>query len=64
MTSTRPQVYSVFEVADVLGIHEKTIRNLMRAGKLGYAQAGHKTRVFITEAQLAAYIDTITVDPS
>ena len=59
-----PRVYSVLEAAHLLGIHEKTVRTLMRGGHLGYVQAGHKTKIFITEAQLAAYLDAHTVDPS
>lgn len=44
MTLQKP-FYSIYEAADVLGVHERTIRNHIRAGDLKAGKAGRQWRI-------------------
>lgn len=45
--------YSIYEAAAVLGVHERTIRNHIRAGDLKAGKAGRQWR--IAKADLLAF---------
>jgi excisionase family DNA binding protein len=56
-------VRTIEEVARYLGgIHHQTVRKLIRTGELGHVRVGR--RIFVTDDQLAEYIDTHTISPA
>ncbi|AUG81363.1 MerR family transcriptional regulator [Kitasatospora sp. MMS16-BH015] len=50
------QYYSVEQVAELLGLHVKTVRGYVRDGRLGASQVGRQYR--ISRADLAAFTGT------
>jgi excisionase family DNA binding protein len=48
------------QVADILGISDRTIHKLCREGKLGYSQVDAKHRRF-TQEHVEAYIRSVSV---
>ena len=48
------------QVAEILGISDRTVHKLCRDGKLGYAQIDSKHRRF-TEEHVEAYIRSVSV---
>lgn len=51
---------SIFEVSEHLGIHEQTVRDIIRRGELGTVRIGK--RILVRDDQLAAFIDAHTID--
>lgn len=52
--------YSIYEAAAVLGVHERTIRNHIRAGDLKAGKVGRQWR--IAKADLLDFVAPVTVD--
>jgi excisionase family DNA binding protein len=51
------------EVAEILGISERTVHQLCREGKLGYCQVDAKHRRF-TQEHVEAYVGSVSVSVS
>ncbi len=47
--------YTIYQVADLLGMHHKTIRNFIAEGKLGATKAGKQWR--ISDSDLSTFMD-------
>jgi len=56
------QVRPIQAVADYLGVHEQTVRALIKRGELGSFKIGRRT--FVTDDQLAEFISAHTIDPT
>lgn len=50
-----PRFYTVKQIAEMLGFHEQTVRDDIRAGNLEVTRFGPR-RTRVSESQLAAYI--------
>lgn len=48
--------YTIYQVADLLGMHHKTIRKFIAEGKLGAAKAGKQWR--ISDNELSAFMES------
>ena len=59
--TSEPEVYSVREVADRLGVHPETIRRLIHDGRLEAVRVGRVLRV--AAADVAAFIERQRVKP-
>lgn len=46
--------YSIYEAAEILGVHERTIRNYVKTGKIKAGQVGRQWR--ISKADLLEYM--------
>lgn len=53
-TSVLPDLYSVEQVADLLGVSQKTVRRIIAAKELPVYRFGHQLR--ISQPDLAAFI--------
>ncbi|SHO43067.1 helix-turn-helix domain-containing protein [Anaerocolumna xylanovorans] len=51
--------YTIYQVADLLGMHHKTIRKFIAEGKLGAAKAGKQWR--ISDNDLSAFMENSNV---
>lgn len=58
MTESAPKYYTVNETADLLRVHQRTVRKWMDAGKLEYVKAGR--RVLIPTEAVEAFIQAST----
>lgn len=47
--------YTIYQVADLLGMHHKTIRNFIAEGKLGATKVGKQWR--ISDSDLSAFME-------
>lgn len=47
--------YTIYQVAELLGMHHKTIRNFIAEGKLGATKVGKQWR--ISDSDLSAFMD-------
>jgi excisionase family DNA binding protein len=56
MTLEKP-FYSIYEAADVLGVHERSVRNYIKRGDLKAGKSGRQWR--IAKADLLAFVQPI-----